>query len=239
MENYDENEKLKKLIAQNLLKYRKRANITQVELADKLMYSDKNISRWERGESFPEVTTLKRLADLYGVTVNDFLQEEDVTSTKGAKPIDKKNKLLNGKQLMITLLSVSLVWLVAIVFFFIAQNFIPEVFFEAWKCFVIAIPVSYIVILVFTSLWCTNLLNGIVVSFLIWSCALAIYMCVPLPQIWLIFIVAVPLQVLDILWFSFRKLKKTDRKKILKKSKESKKDTNNTNVALEEKCENE
>lgn len=239
MENYDENEKLKKLIAQNLLKYRKRANITQVELADKLMYSDKNISRWERGESVPEVTTLKRLADLYGVTVNDFLQEEDVTSTNGEKTIDKKNKLLNGKQLMITLLSVSLVWLVAIVFFFIAQNFIPKVFFEAWKCFVIAIPVSYIVILVFTSLWCTNLLNGIVVSFLIWSCALAIYMCVPLPQIWLIFIVAVPLQVLDILWFSFRKLKKTDRKKIFKKSKESKKDTNNTNVALEEKCENE
>ncbi len=218
MDNYDENEKLRKTIANNLLRYRKQAGITQMELADKLMYSDKNVSRWERGDAIPEVTTLKRLADLYGVTVNDFLHEEEIKKPKEENK-DKKNKLLTGRQLMITLLSVSLVWLVAIIFFFIAQNFIPESFFEAWKCFVIAIPVSYIVILVFTSLWCTNLLNGIVVSFLIWTCALAIYMCVPLPQIWLIFMVAIPLQVLDILWFLFRKMSKEDRKIFFQKLK--------------------
>ena len=218
MEYYDENEKMKKIIADNLLKYRKKAGITQVELAEKLMYSDKNISRWERGESIPEVTTLKRLANLYGVTVNDFLQEEEIASVKSSKE-KQKNKLLTGKQLMITLLSVSLVWLVAIVFFFFAQNFIPETTFEAWETFIIAIPVSFIVMLVFTSLWCTNLLNCIVVGFLIWSCALCIYLCAPLPAVWLIFMVAVPLQVLDILWFIFRKMNKEERKKFFSKLK--------------------
>ena len=61
---------------------------------------------------------------------------------------------------------------------------------------------------VFTSIWCTNLLNAITVSFLIWSTAVAIHICVPVPEIWLIYIVAIPLQVLDILWFTFRKVNK-------------------------------
>jgi transcriptional regulator with XRE-family HTH domain len=239
MKDYDENEKLKEIIAKNLLKYRKKAGITQVELAEKLMYSDKNISRWERGEAVPEVTTLKNLADIYGVTVNDFLQEEEnLPKTIEKKEINKKNRLLTGTQLMITLLSVSLVWLVAIVFFFIAQNFIPANYFEAWKCFIIAIPVSYIVMLVFTSLWCTNLLNCVVVSFLIWSCALAIYVCVPLPEIWLIFLVAVPVQVLDILWFTFKKMSKEGRKSFFGKFKTSHKDKKEDKIDENVKSEN-
>lgn len=236
MEYYDENERMKKIIADNLLKYRKMAGITQVELAEKLMYSDKNISRWERGESIPEVTTLKRIADLYGVTINDFLQEEEKDKKE---PIlkDEKSKFLTEKQLMIALLSVSLVWLVAIVFFFFAQNIIPETTFEAWQTFIIAIPISFIVILVFTSLWCTNLLNCIVVGFLIWSCAVCIYICVPLPAIWLIFMVAVPLQVLDILWFILRKMTKEERKKFFSKLKiTGKSSKDKEKVAVKEKA---
>lgn len=207
MENveFDENEKLRKIIANNLLYYRKNANITQAELAEKLMYSDKNISRWERGESLPEVTVLKKMADIYGITINDFLIEEHKQQQEFVEN-KKRHKTLNKKQVLITLLSVSLVWLVAMVTFFIVYNFIPSLQADAWKVFIIALPISCIVALVFTSLWCTNLLNCIVVSMLIWLMATALYICIPFEAGWFFFLLAIPIQVLAILWFIFKKI---------------------------------
>ena len=99
-----------------------------------------------------------------------------------------------------------LVWLVAIISFGI-MIFTPIKNY-AWMTFIVALPVSCIVLLVFTSIWCTNLFNAITVGFLIWTTALAINICIPIPEIWLIYIVAIPLQVLDILWFTFRKVNK-------------------------------
>lgn len=197
-------DELKQVIAKNLIKYRKRAKLTQLELADKLMYSDKNISKWERAEAVPDVIVLKTLADMYEISVNDFLVENNTVPVEEKKPNNKK-KIMDRKQILITLLSVSLVWLVATVSFGIMVNF-KTLQPYAWKCFIVAIPLSMIIALVFTSNWCTNLANCIVVGFLIWTSALAIYICVTIPNIWLIFIIAIPLQILDILWFVFRKV---------------------------------
>ena len=70
-------EDLKKIIAKNITDLRTAKGITQLELAEKLMYSDKNISKWERAEAVPDVVVLKTLADMYGITVNDFLVENN------------------------------------------------------------------------------------------------------------------------------------------------------------------
>ena len=63
------------IIAENLTRLRTASHLTQAELADKLSYSDKAVSKWERGESIPDVTVLKTVADLYGVTVDYLLAE--------------------------------------------------------------------------------------------------------------------------------------------------------------------
>ena len=52
---------------------RKKNNWTQAKLADKLNYSDKAISKWERAEAVPDIETLHALAELFGVTVDYFL----------------------------------------------------------------------------------------------------------------------------------------------------------------------
>ena len=57
-------------LAANLVRFRKAAGLTQLELAEKLMYSNKTVSKWERGESVPDIFTLKSIAEIYGVTVN-------------------------------------------------------------------------------------------------------------------------------------------------------------------------
>lgn len=208
----------KEIIAKNLIKYRKNAGLTQIELAEKIMYSDKNISKWERAESIPDIFILKQLADIYGITINDFLEESDKISKGSFENSYKKSKFMNRKQFLITSLSVSLVWLVAILFFGVLVS-IPAFSSIAWYSFIIAIPITFIVVLIFTSLWCTNLLNAIIVTFLIWTTALAIFLCFrSLESGWLIFIVAIPVQILDILWFILRRVNRN-----LKQKKEIKK----------------
>ena len=53
----NENE-LKKIVTENLIYYRKINKLTQLQLAEKLNYSDKAISKWERGESLPDLYIL-------------------------------------------------------------------------------------------------------------------------------------------------------------------------------------
>jgi len=208
---------LKEIIANNLIKFRKNCGLTQLELAEKLKYSDKNISKWERGESVPDVIILKQLADIYNITVDDFLVEDNKKGLISSNDNKKsKTRKMTKKQALITLLSVSIVWLVATLFFGIFSNVVGVAPF-AWYAFVIALPASCVVTLVFSSLWCTNLLNAIIVSLLIWLSALTIFVIFSfVNNIWFIFIVSIPLQILDILWFVFRKvnsnIKKIDKK---------------------------
>ena len=53
-----DDEKVKKRIGANIAYYRRRAGLTQAGLAEKLNYSDKAVSKWERGDSIPDVLTL-------------------------------------------------------------------------------------------------------------------------------------------------------------------------------------
>ena len=216
---------IKQVIAKNLIKYRKAAKMTQLELAELLMYSDKNISKWERGEAVPDIIILKQLADMYHISVNDFLVENQEPLQTNIQPEDvsNKKKIMNKKQVLISLLSVSLVWLVATICFCFFINFSATQPY-AWRVFILAIPITMIVLLVFTSIWCTNLMNAIVVALLIWTSALAIFVCLNIAESWLIFIVAVPLQILDVLWFVLKK-----HNKVLKFQLQQKKDKENLN----------
>lgn len=199
-------EDLKEIIAKNLVKFRKSAKLTQLELAEKLKYSDKNISKWERGDSIPDVVVLKQLADLYKIKVDDFFIE-NAELVKSEENSSVKTKVMNKKQTLILLLSISLVWLAAIVLFSVFIN--VQIFSSrAWLCFIYAVTISCVVAVVFTSIWCTNFLNAIAVSLLIWSAGLSIFLTFNSPEIWAIFIVCIPLQILDILWFSLRKVNK-------------------------------
>lgn len=66
-------EDLKKVIADNIIFYRKEKGYTQLELAEKLNYSDKAVSKWERAESLPDVITLNEIASMLDVTLNDLV----------------------------------------------------------------------------------------------------------------------------------------------------------------------
>jgi len=188
-----EKEKLMLIIARNMIEYRKQSGMTQAELAAKLNYSDKSISKWERGDGVPDIFVLRDLADIYGITVNDLLADGK------PKPIPEKT-ISEKVKLYITLLSAGLVWLVASFVFFVIKLAAPDLE-KAWLTFVVAMPCFFIVLIVFCALWWGKTAQCISVSGLVWSLALAIHQLVVLKNVIYIYIIAMVLQVLTVLWF--------------------------------------
>lgn len=182
---------LRRTISRNIASYRKAHKDTQLDLANKLNYSDKSVSKWERGEGLPDVYILAQIAQLYGVTVSNLIGEEE--------PPKKSNPHFH---LYILVLSVALVFTLAAVLF--SAFMIAAVPFRCWLFFLYAVPVSAIVCIVFTSLWWGILMQGLSVTVLIWSAGLCIYLSLPIPNLSLIFVICGAVQILITLWELFR-----------------------------------
>ena len=189
-------QELRQRLAKNLTEYRRLYEMTQAELAERLNYSDKSISKWERGEGLPDVFVLTQIADLYGITVNDLLSDRTPH-----KPSATLRVFRRRKHLLITLLAVGLVWLLATICFFFLGLFAPELP-RHWLTFIAAIPPSFIVLVVFTNMWFGNWARFLSVSGLVWSIAVLIDVAiVQFPNLYLIYAVAGVFQILIILWY--------------------------------------
>ena len=201
-------ENLKRNIKNNLIKYRKENGLTQLQLAQKLGYSDKTISKWEREEGVPDIYILKEIADLYGITVNDLISEETIKSEKNIIP-----KLSRRNKIIISLLSAGLVWLVATTINVILDLAISDIASYLSNIYIYAIPLTFIVLIVFNSIWGKRFLNLFFISGLIWTFTLSLYVSLPITNISKLFIIPIPLQILTILWFLMEhKNKKTSSK---------------------------
>ena len=207
MENISETNKL---IAKNLTYYRKAAGWTQAELAEKINYSDKSVSKWESGNGIPDVYTLLQLAELYGVTLNDLVGE-------GTPMLPTKER--RGLRGWIILLASGIVWLVATCLYVLIQLIRPGA--DWWLIFMYAILANAIVVIVFASVWKYRFLNFIAISALIWVSMLCLHLTLSdifahyghgERPFWLLYILGVPLQVLECMWGLFRS-KLTKKKK--------------------------
>ena len=184
---------IRKNIANNLTRLRLESKLTQSELAQKLNYTDKSVSKWENGDATPPIDTLKELADLYGVTL-DYLVAKD--------PHDNLDRLYNSEEnntnkIIITILAVSIVWLIATVCY-VYSYILADV--SIWQMFVYAVPVSLIVLLVFNGIWGKRKYIFIICSLLIWSTLASFYILFLDKSPWAIFFIGIPLQVGTILW---------------------------------------
>ena len=192
------------LLAKNLAYYRKASGLTQLELAEKFNYSDKSVSKWERGEGFPDVFVLKSLADFYGITIDDFYQSEH----KAVKVSQNRRR----KQIFLRLLSIGICWLVVLMTFFFLDTLLGNSYaFKPWLTFIYGTLATGIVWLVWEFIYHQRFLRMLATSVIIWTGALSLFltfyviMNLPLP---LIFIVAIPLEILEIIWYLFRRNRK-------------------------------
>ena len=180
-----DDEKVKKTIAENIVRYRRECNLTQAELAEKIHYSDKSVSKWERADGVPDIFVLVMLAELFGLTVNDLLTEKHRKSHRAAPKL---------KRSIITLMSAGLVWLVAAVVFFAFKVAFPDLP-RIWLAFIYAIPAMFIVTLV------PPIFSYLSVCGIVWGVALSVDISLNVPNVSLVYIIAAVLQVLIALWW--------------------------------------
>lgn len=190
---------LKVIIAANITQLRKDNDLTQAELAEKLNYSDKAVSKWERGESLPDITVLKTVADMFGVTV-DYLLTSDHEKEKQAEFTVSRRKIRN--RTIITGISVLLVWLIATFVFFILDA--ATNLHWHWLTFIYAVPISMIVWLVFNSIWFNRRRNFLIISLLMWSTLAALFITLINFKLWMIFTIGAPAQLIILLWSGIR-----------------------------------
>lgn len=193
-------EDLKDIIAKNLVELRTRAHFTQLELAEKINYTDKAVSKWERGEAIPDLRVLIKLAEIYNISVDDI-----VTPHHEKKIRPKMNTV--KKRILITMLSVGLVWFIATVMFMIFY-FIPKTEDYAYLVFIAAPFVCSIPLIVFSAKWGNWIMDAIACSLLVWSLAVIFHIFVitftSFNKIFFIYIVAGVFEVLIIGWFMLR-----------------------------------
>ncbi|MBQ8081650.1 MAG: helix-turn-helix domain-containing protein, partial [Clostridia bacterium] len=185
------------IIARNIAALRKANGWTQAQLAEKLNYSDKSVSKWERAEGMPDITVLVALSDLFQVSLDTLCREEAPPPDRGA----------NRQRALTLILSIGLCWLIATVFFAAIRLFNAP-WENAWLVYVYALPASSIIAVVFTSLWWHWGWQCLSVTCLIWTGALALDLSLANPQIWLVYIIAAVLQVLTVLWYWLRHVRR-------------------------------
>ena len=197
-------EQLKSVIAGNIADLRRMHKMTQLDLAEKLNYTDKAISKWERGESIPDVLVLKSIADLFGVTVDYLLEDvhaEPVQENTLDAEEEKRHHSIRARG-FVTGMSVLLVWLVATVVFVIF-DMVPEGITAHWIIFIYAVPASMILWLVMNSIWFNRRWNYPIISLLMWSILASVYISVwqfAMYNAWIIFMLGIPGQAIIVMW---------------------------------------
>lgn len=196
-------EELKMIIAGNIGQLRRKAGLTQLELAEHLNYSDKAISKWERGESVPDIVTLKAIADRFSVSVDYLLRADHPVETEVKHAFTKRQQ---RNHRIITLMSCVLVWLVAVFIHAVVRAAAPTES-KLWMGYMYAVPVTLIVLLVFNSVWGNRRNNFVIISALVWTVLACAYVSVLVFQplnMWLLFVLGVPAQAIVCLWAGLR-----------------------------------
>ena len=180
------------IIANNISALRTEEGMTQLKLAEVLNYSDKAVSKWERGEALPDVTVLKAIADYFGVTVDYLLTEEHKEDNTSRALVRQRRK----NRIVISAISVLLVWVVATFAFAmisVAGSLIP-----GYLMYIYALPLSFVLLLVFNCVWGRRKYNYFIVSLLMWTSVLSVYLTVLSfgLNLWIMFIAAAPMQLI-------------------------------------------
>lgn len=184
-------ENLSFIIGKNLQILRKKNKFTQAQLGEKLNYSDKAVSKWEKGESLPPIEVFYKISQLYGVSIDNIVGEEKI-KTHLIETADMRKRYLH-----ITLLSVLAVWFVALLLFVFLHIFAGEYY---WMCFAWAVPTSSIVGLVFDTIWNKCKIMFWLITIIVWTVLLCLAIQMLHFNIWEILLIGIPLQIGIIIW---------------------------------------
>lgn len=202
-----DDEKVKARIGANIAYYRKRVGMTQAGLGEKLNYSDKAVSKWERGDSIPDVLTLMQIASRFGITVDALLGDVNALPENPGK-LERAMTQVSEKALrrkpdknIILALSTTLVWFVALLIFVILSTLDIA---HSGLAFLYAVPANAIVLLSLRSAWRDFRWNKALISAIMWGSLAGVHTSIYAFlnfNAWKILLLGIPGQVAILLWF--------------------------------------
>ena len=188
---------LKLVTASNLISLRTAAGMTQAELGARLNYSDKSVSKWERGEAIPDVYVLTQMAEIFGVTVDYIISSHDDWEAPQTEA-ERKPQYSAGMIMAVAVLSIVTMALTV----FVAMWLFEIIW---WPIFVIAVPVSLLAIIIMLCIFKrTDYLQYVVAAFVLSLFALVYVLMLPYGSKWQLFLIAVPAVTLVFLSFNIR-----------------------------------
>lgn len=192
---------LNDIFSKNLAALRQKNHMTQAELADKLNYSDKSVSKWERGESIPDVTVLHEISGIFGVSIDTLLTDPKKAAEKVVYSKVPTEKEKYSQHMNIVAIVLTGVWLVALAVFIGLWSGAHLLY---WKLFVYTLPLSFLLLIIFSAIWAKNktVTNAINVSLFILTFLLSIFVgLLPGKNVWYIFFLMIPAEIIVALSF--------------------------------------
>ena len=133
---------------------RKRKNLTQMQLAEKLGITDKAVSKWERSVAMPDTSIMLELCDILGISVNELLSGEKIDMENNnqkteqllldmAKELEKKNKTIWTSMWVIMIASMTALFAGIFVAAFLIPEGIWQLITILGSCVVFLIPCLY------------------------------------------------------------------------------------------------
>ena len=133
-------ENVKAIVSHNLLRLRKENNLTQAELAKKISYSDKAISRWESGEVVPDLETIYALSEVFNVPVSQ------ITETHTEEREEEKLKSGIGQKVLSQIFLCCEIWFIlTALYVYLKLSYQTNV----WQLFVWSVPACMMVLWLF------------------------------------------------------------------------------------------
>lgn len=194
-------DELKLIFASNLIRLRTAAGMTQAELAEKINYSDKSISKWERGEAIPDAFVLKQMSAIFKVTVDDLLTNHD----EWKKPGYDVSKKVEYSQLSIILCCIAGIATLCLLEFVIAWIMVGSFH---WTVLFAALPTSLIVVLVLNSIWYGGKNNMYIVGAMVLTIIVLVYLLMLQLRhnnFWQLFLLIPPAEFIVFIAFHIRK----------------------------------
>lgn len=185
----------KDIVCENLVALRKQFKMTQMELGNQVGYSDKAISRWEKGEVIPDIPTLERLAKLYQIPIAYFFEEHKSY---------ERNRAIFNNVLLVEFLAIFVVWTIIAVLYAIT-TLVPGRSGEIvgkWQLFIAGVPLTCIVMSIFNKRFHHNgTIYLIIRTIAIWTTITFIYCVFLKSNFWQLYLIGVPLQAITIALF--------------------------------------
>ncbi|MBQ2756565.1 MAG: helix-turn-helix transcriptional regulator [Oscillospiraceae bacterium] len=194
-------EDMKLIFASNLINLRTKANMTQLDLAEKINYSDKSVSKWERGEAVPDVSVIKTMADIFGVTVDYMITSHDSWKSQDEQreEANKRHRERHFSAGMVTLVAILGIWTLALLLFVIFWM----LDYTIYIIFLTAIPATLITLLVLNCVWNDDKRYNVwIVMALVLSLFLIAFLVFFRYSPWKLLLVLVPAEL--IVYFSFK-----------------------------------